>query len=247
MKSIVIFWKDFITKQILKNNFKSLLRFILSSPYISLRQIVVALGKMRPMANTRAETGLPGIGVFVLCALAFLTVQTVPGVVAAESVSAAIPDNARAKNYGSGWECNEGYREKDGLCAVIEVPANAYPTKSSNGKGWKCSWGHREEDNACIAIEVPANAYLDGSGDIWTCDRGFRKVADACVAIQVPANGYLVDSSYGTGWACNRGFRAVGNDCVAVELPRNAHLDYTGQDWDCNRPYLRQYDICVLP
>jgi hypothetical protein len=32
---------------------------------------------------------------------------------------------------------------------------------------------------------------------------------------------------------------------VAVELPENAHLDYSGNDWECNRGYREVADGCT--
>ncbi len=71
--------------------------------------------------------------------------------------------------------------------------------------------------------------------------------------MKVPPNGYLEVSSYGSGWACERGYRAVDEGCMAVKVPENAHLDDSGNDWDCNRPYRKQQDYqkqqdrCALP
>ena len=98
-----------------------------------------------------------------------------------------------------------------------------------------------------MAIVVPPNAYLDHNGTAWRCNRGYRLHENACVAIEVPANGYLTEATYGQGWKCERGYRASGKECVAVELPENAHLDYSGHDWDCDRPYRRQLLGCTLP
>jgi hypothetical protein len=94
---------------------------------------------------------------------------------------------------------------------------------------------------------VPANAYLNASGDRWKCDRGYRAVDEVCLIVKVPENAYLADSSYGLGWACARGYRAVNESCVGVTMPENAHLDYSGNDWDCNRPFQKLQDRCALP
>jgi hypothetical protein len=65
-------------------------------------------------------------------------------------------------------------------------------------------------------------------------------------APSVPAHGYLLHSTYGTGWACDRGYRTEGASCVAVELPQNAHLDYSGNDWDCDPPHQQRDGACVM-
>ena len=67
------------------------------------------------------------------------------------------------------------------------------------------------------------------------------------IAVVVPANAYFVDVSYGAGWKCNRGYEDVSGACVQVALPANAHLDYSGSEWDCDRPYRRELDRCALP
>jgi hypothetical protein len=66
------------------------------------------------------------------------------------------------------------------------------------------------------------------------------------VSIKIPANGYLVDASYGSGWSCIRGYKPVNDACVPVTMPENAHLDYSGNDWDCDLPYHRLGDRCDL-
>jgi hypothetical protein len=67
----------------------------------------------------------------------------------------------------------------------------------------------------------------------------------ACRGINVPPRGYLTETSYGSGWACERGYRAAGDDCVEVEVPENAHLDFSGNDWECDKPYSKRSDRCA--
>lgn len=143
----------------------------------------------------------------------------VPGHVLALGRSVEMPKNASATRYGSGWECDRGYREAKGACIAVKVPANAYPTDTPYGRAWECRRGYQETDEACVAIKVPSNAYLNATArDGWTCDRGYRPLDGACVAIKVPQNGYLMDASYGPGWACDRGYREDGEACVAIKV-----------------------------
>ena len=79
----------------------------------------------------------------------------VPGVVFAQGGSVGMPQNAGAKSYGGGWECDQSYREVDGACTAVMVPLNAYLSATSYGTGWECGRGYREHDEACIAIDVP--------------------------------------------------------------------------------------------
>jgi hypothetical protein len=142
-----------------------------------------------------------------VCALVALALSvSVSGVVLAQDGSAVMPENAHRSEYGTGWECDRSYREADGRCLVVSVPANAYPTHASYGLGWKCNRGYREEGAGCAAIKVPAHGYLADSvyGSGWACERGYRVEGEACIGIKVPAHGYLMDASYGSGWACER-------------------------------------------
>jgi hypothetical protein len=198
--------------------------------------------KERPMSRMRL---LRAISTHALILLGLLAVA--PGGVFAQGDSIEMPQNAHAKSYGGGWECDRDYRKINETCAAVEIPANAYSTNASYGRGWECGRGYRKSVEACVPINVPANAYLNASGDTWKCNRGYRAVDEACLIVKVPENAYLVDSSYGLGWACGRGYRAVNNFCVGVTMPENAHLDYSGNDWDCNRPYQKQQDRCALP
>jgi hypothetical protein len=65
------------------------------------------------------------------------------------------------------------------------------------------------------------------------------------MAIQVPPNGYLADASYGHGWKCDRGYREAGEACVALKMPQNAHIDYSGNDRECNEPYRKRQGRCA--
>jgi len=183
----------------------------------------------------------------VLSLLIFALLAAAPGLALAQSGATEMPQNARAISYGSGWECDPGFRELDGACAAVKAPANAYPTDTSYGRGWECDHGYREGDETCIAVAVPANAYLDPSGEGWECDRGYRKLDAACVAIKVPAHGYLADSTYGSGWQCDRGYRALGDDCLAVEVPANAYFVESsfGSGWQCERGFREAGGACV--
>ena len=89
----------------------------------------------------------------------------VHGLVFAQGSSAEVPDNAHAKSYGNGWECNKGYRDVNAGCAAVKVPANAYPTNHSYGRGWECNRGYLEADETCRFVKVPSNAYLNADGD----------------------------------------------------------------------------------
>ena len=147
-----------------------------------------------------------------LCAVAlFLSAFPIGLSSAGYAGTVKVPDNAHAKNYGSGWECDKGFREKKRECAAIKVPDNAFPTKSNYGQGWECSWGFRQEGALCAVYKIPKNAFLNSFGDKWKCDRGYRARGDECEKIIVPDNAHLDFS--GNGWQCNRPFRRFKDKC----------------------------------
>ena len=157
-----------------------------------------------------------------------------------------VPKNAYLNASGDGWKCERGYREINEVCDVVKVPQHGFLTDSSYGSGWECSRGYRPIDKRCAAINIPTNGYLNASSSDWKCKRGYRAANDACVVVKVPTNGFFVDISYGTGWRCMRGYQTVGNSCVTVKLPAMAHLDSSGNDWACNKPYRKNEKGCAL-
>jgi hypothetical protein len=165
------------------------------------------------------------------------------------NVGKAIPANAQPKPYGSGWECNPGFRQDGAICAAVKLPEDAYLTGDTFGPGWACKRGFKLEGNGCTAVKLPAHAYLTDTSysDDWECERGFRRTEAACVAMTVPKNAYLSDTSRSRGWDCERGFRAVGDACVAVKVPQNGYLSGSSYDlgWQCERGFRQSDQACV--
>ena len=96
-------------------------------------------------------------------ALVVFAVLAVPAqLTLAQETKGAFPENATAKTYGSGWECDRGYRKIAGSCIAVALPTNAYLTDSSYGSGWACQHGYQSKQDACVAVALPANAYLMG-------------------------------------------------------------------------------------
>lgn len=180
----------------------------------------------------------PVAHIFVQLSLMFF----LSGHAIAKTASRSNPPNSRVDAYGSGWECNKGYREDKGGCVKVVLPPNAYLARRSYGRGWSCNWGYREDNDACKSVVVPKNASLDSSGTRWLRHRRYRRIDGTCVAIKVPVHGYWANSAYGSGWKCERGFRRVSEACLTIKLPPNSHLRYSGNDWECNRP-----NRCELP
>ena len=159
-----------------------------------------------------------------------------------------VPKNAFLSTSGSTWLCYRGFRRERNSCQEIVIPENAFLSERSYGTGWECERGFRETPRGCEPVLVPKNAYLaEGkSGPGWECARGFRATASACIKIVIPANGYFSDQAYGPGWKCERGFAAEDKECRPLQLPINAHLDHSGNNWECDDPYQRRNEECVL-
>ena len=165
----------------------------------------------------------------------------------AQTAALTMPENASAKRYGSGWECNIGFRLNENACVAVVVPQNAYETNRSYGSGWECLHGFRGTDEAaCVAVEVPEGGFLDPSGERWRCLRGYIKINDTCQEILVPANAYLADASYGSMWTCKRGFETTGEQCTPIAVPANAFLNGSGygQPWTCERGFFEKAGLC---
>jgi len=109
---------------------------------------------------------IPAITIRELLLIALLA--TVSGPLFAQSGSAAVPENSRAKEYGKGWECNQVYHAVNGGCTAIKLPANAYLTNKSYGSGWECERGFRAANESCVAVLAPENAHLN----VYGTDRG---------------------------------------------------------------------------
>lgn len=170
-----------------------------------------------------------------------------------QTATQSMPENASAKSYGDGWECDIGFRLNGDACIAVVVPQNAYDTNRSYGSGWECLYGFRKTDDAaCVAVDVPEGGYLDPSGERWRCLRGYIKVDDTCQEVMVPENAYLVDVASGSAWTCERGFEATGDQCIPIAVPANAYLNGSryGQPWTCERGFFEQAGLCeavVIP
>jgi len=158
------------------------------------------------------ETSMPRVRLSALLPVLIILSVLVPGTVLAYGGSVNVPENAHAKTYGGGWECNYGYKEENNTCSLIKIPDHAY--LNSYGSRWECNRGYRVSGSACVAIKVPVNGYLDDAsyGPGWRCERGFRQTSDTCEAVKVPKNAHL--SSSGNDWECNRPYRRDTNKCA---------------------------------
>ena len=58
--------------------------------------------------------------------LVLVAISTVaPGLLCAQGSVDGIPEHARARAYGTSWDCEPGYLRVAQACVAIELPANA--------------------------------------------------------------------------------------------------------------------------
>lgn len=184
------------------------------------------------------------IGLF-LAVLGALMLFSLPSF--SQSAETPIPENAHARSYGKGWECDQSYRAQGDVCVAIIVPDNAYPTNRSYGSGWECQHGYNEVNGAeCAKVVVPDGGFLDPSGERWQCLRGYLKTYEGCQKITLPDNAYLSDDSSGSEWRCDRGFEVKGDVCVAIQVPEHGFLNTAnyGPAWLCERGFRSQGGKC---
>jgi hypothetical protein len=224
-------------------NVQSAWRYTSTLPFITRAPCPAALHPLRARSlNVILEKRLsrPSARLFAINALLLALVATWP-----INAATAPPENARADQYGSGWQCKRGFAKNNDTCVPFKLPANAY--LSASGMSWSCNRGFLKVDAGCRTVEVPPHAYADDSGAErgWTCNRGYRRVEGACAQVIVPQNAYALDTTYGLGWQCSRGYRANKGACIPVEVPKNGFLTQSGDDWKCDRGYARTDDACV--
>ncbi len=165
-----------------------------------------------------------------------------------QSGAASVPENAHAKSYGEGWDCDLSFRLEGDQCVAIAIPQNAYPTNRPYGVGWECHHGFQEMNgDTCAEVPVPPGGYLDASGEQWKCLRGFRRLGTTCQKIELPDHSYLSEDSYGSDWNCDRGYKVNGSECVAIVVPENAYLNSKGYGslWTCERGYIEAKGKCT--
>ena len=94
--------------------------------------------------------------------------------------SSGMPANAHVDVYGTGWDCNRGFRKSGNECVEVKIPLNA--NIDVYGSGWDCDRGYRKVGNECVPVKVPENAHIDVYGSGWDCDREYQQVGNECVS-----------------------------------------------------------------
>jgi hypothetical protein len=100
------------------------------------------------------------------------------------------PAHSHPNEFGTSWECDQGYRSDGGLCRRVVLPSHSY--LAASGDTFECERGYRRDGERCSQISVPANAHLTDSRFVrgWECNQGYRERGGVCVAIRVPPHGF---------------------------------------------------------
>ena len=86
----------------------------------------------RPSKSNIAHiaAGIPTIMALVIGSIIAVLLLALPAF--AQTAAQPMPENASAKSYGDGWECNIGFRLNENACVAVIVPQNAYDTVLSD-------------------------------------------------------------------------------------------------------------------
>ena len=95
-----------------------------------------------------------------------------------EKPRSSMPANAKIDVYGTGWECERGYKRSGNECDQIRLPANA--KIDVYGHDWECERGYKRSGNECNQVRLPANAKIDVYGHDWECERGYKRSGNEC-------------------------------------------------------------------
>jgi len=89
-----------------------------------------------------------------------------------------LPPHTKRQPWGSGWECQRGYRQEGERCIEVDVPPHTF--LDSFGHDWECERSYRREGECCVPVQVPEHAYLAYSGHGWACNDGYQRVDQTC-------------------------------------------------------------------
>ena len=133
------------------------------------------------------QSAKPGGGrktlrMFLLSAITLLSALAVPSSTAfAQSTPAAFPENSRAQDYGSGWECLKGFSTKDIQGVVMDYRRNQSIWVSLSTTEIECIVGkaiiQRGDDEFLfirgeykVAIQIYNNLWIAVSSEINVCN-----------------------------------------------------------------------------
>ncbi len=67
--------------------------------------------------------------------------------------ASSAPDNAHARSYGDGWECDRTFRRDGAACVPVVVPANAHLNRTGN-KNFQRSRGNACSTNRSVPLAI---------------------------------------------------------------------------------------------
>ena len=70
----------------------------------------------------------------------------------------SIPANGKINVYGTGWDCQRGFKKTGDSCTKVVVPANG--KINVYGTGWDCQRGFKKSGDRCTKVDVPANGKI---------------------------------------------------------------------------------------
>ena len=90
-------------------------------------------------------------GLLICALLLLLGLASVTDLGAAQGGTTALPANASPESYGSGWECDRGFRKAEARCLAVAVPENAHLDFS--GHDWVCNEPGIKRGLACTSAD----------------------------------------------------------------------------------------------
>ena len=88
-----------------------------------------------------------GAGLVLLTAL-FATQAAAPVAVRGAETAPGMPTNASADRYGTGWQCDRGYRPSEDACSLVTLPQNAHLDYSGND--WERDRPYDRQGDGCV-------------------------------------------------------------------------------------------------
>lgn len=199
--------------------------------------IMETLPRKAPLPRLLARGGaLAG----VIAALAFPAL--------AQDGTGPVPENGSARSYGSGWECNLGYRVDGDDCLAIDIPST--PTRPGSPMvraGPAAAVSNRSAGHPASRSRSPRTPFSNPPATTGNATAAIAGAGHPAKPSTCPRTRFFRGKSTGTGWTCERGFAAEAGACVAIDVPPNGYLTNAsyGDAWKCDRGYIETDGRCA--
>ena len=67
----------------------------------------------------------------------------------------SVPENGKINVYGSGWDCQRGFKKSGDTCVKVDVPLNG--KINVYGNGWDCQRGFKKIGSLCKKVVTTEN------------------------------------------------------------------------------------------